>query len=252
MARSYAANDVIELPRMTAPAAHALGTALLAAGQKYGVPKSAKRAFDGLTTTHAALNDAMVLLASKKKYGPEVIEADRVIDNCWGGLKEWLGGWKRLPGAPQAARAAVVHDLLFSDGLGFIQLPYPEEWSESALRLQRLGGDDHEKAVADLGGKEFLTRLRAAHKAYGERLGITSATDATDPAAGTRRPQLDALGESLRKYVLKIAAHADEDDAGSEELVANLLKPLTEHRVNAASAAAEPTPPVVDTPTKPG
>jgi len=38
MGRSYTANDVIELPRMTAPSALALGAALLAAAQEFGYP----------------------------------------------------------------------------------------------------------------------------------------------------------------------------------------------------------------------
>lgn len=243
MGRSYTANDVIELPRMTAPSALALGAALLAAAEQFGAPKTAKRALDRLAAAHAALNDAMVALAQKKKYGPEVMAADRALDDCWAALGGWLGGWRRLPAAPQAARAGAVYDALFHDGLSFIQLPYAEQWSESALRLQRLGADDHEKTVAELGGREFVTRLRAAHRTYGERLAITSAAAASDPTVGTRRPQLDAFGETLRKYVLKVASHADEDDAGSEELVGNLLKPLVEHRARAASAAAEPAAP---------
>jgi hypothetical protein len=128
----------------------------------------------GVPRCHSELNDARVALAQKKKYRPEVVLADRVLDGCWAALGGWLAGWKRLPGAPQASRAGAVYDALFHDGLAFIQLPYVEEWSESALRLQRLAADDHEKTVAELGGKEFVTRLRAAHEAYGERLEITS------------------------------------------------------------------------------
>ncbi len=253
MGRSYTANDVIELPRMTAPSALALGAALLAAAQEFGAPRIAKRALDRLTATHGALNDAMVALAQKKKYGPEVVAADRALDDCWAALSGWLGGWRRLPGAPQAARAGAVYDAVFHDGLAFIQLPYVEEWSESGLRLQRLAADDHEKTVVELGGKEFVTRLRAAHKTYGERLEITSAGAASDPAIGTRRPQLDAFAQSLRAYVLKVASYAEDDDPASEELVGNLLKPLVEHRARATATVSDPATPTPggDTP-KPG
>lgn len=251
MGRSYTANDVIELPRMTAPAALALGAALLAAAEEFGAPRIAKRALDRLSAAHAELNDAMVALAQKKKYGPEVVLADRVLDGCWAALGGWLAGWRRLPGAPQASRAGAVYDALFHDGLAFIQLPYVEEWSESALRLQRLAADDHEKTVAELGGKEFVTRLRAAHKAYGERLEITSAGVASDPTLGTRRPQLDAFAQSLRAYVLKVASYAEDDDPASEELVGNLLKPLVEHRARATANAADASTPGGETP-KPG
>ena len=244
MSRSYTATDVIDLPRMTAASAHALGTAMLAAALEFGAPKPAKRALERLSVSFAELNAAMVALARKKKHSPEVIQADRVIDDCWGAFHAWLGGWKRLPGAPNALRAASVHDAVFLDGMGFILLPYAEEWSESGIRLQRLGEGDHEKVVADLGGKEFVVRLRAAHKTYGELLGITSAGTASDPTVGTRRPQLAAFGEVLRAYVLKVAAFADADDPASEALVANLLLPLVEHRDRAVAspAADSPTP----------
>jgi hypothetical protein len=253
MGRSYTANDVIELPRMTAPAALALGAALLAAAAEFGAPRTAKRSLDRLSAAHAELNDAMVALAEKKKYGPEVVLADRVLDACWAALAAWLGGWRRLPGAPQAPRAGAVYDAVFHDGLAFIQLPYMEEWSESALRLQRLAADDHEKTVAELGGKEFVTRLRAAHRTYGERLEITSAGAASDPTLGIRRPQLDAFAQGLRAYVLKVASYAEDDDPASEELVANLLKPLVERRARATANTADAPAPTPDGETpKPG
>nr|MBK7065950.1 hypothetical protein [Deltaproteobacteria bacterium] len=195
---------------MTAPSALALGAALLAAAQEFGAPRIAKRALDRLTATHGALNDAMVALAQKKKYGPEVVAADRALDDCWAALSGLLGGWRRLPGAPQAARAGAVYEAVFHDG---------SRSSSSLCRgvervrvwLQRLAADDHEKTVVELGGKEFVTRLRAAHKTYGERL-ITSAGAASDPAIGTRRPQLDAFAQSLRASRARRSLPRAEDD----------------------------------------
>nr|MBK7066249.1 hypothetical protein [Deltaproteobacteria bacterium] len=229
----------------------ALGAAPLAAAQEFGAPRIAKRALDRLTRARRSQRrDGRP--RAEKKYGPES-SPPTALDDCWAALSGWLGGWRRLPGAPQAARAGAVYDAVFHDGLAFIQLPYVEEWSESGLRLQRLAADDHEKTVVELGGKEFVTRLRAAHKTYGERLEITSAGAASDPAIGTRRPQLDAFAQSLRAYVLKVASYAEDDDPASEELVGNLLKPLVEHRARATATATDPAAPTPggDTP-KPG
>ncbi|MDB4927830.1 MAG: hypothetical protein JWM10_314 [Myxococcaceae bacterium] len=140
---------------------------------------------------------------------------------------------------------------LFPTGLGFIQLPYKEEWAESATRLKRLDEGGHEQAVGELGGREFLKQVKAAHKAYGEALDITASTDAApDTTGGTRRPQIDAFANALRGYVLKVASHADEDDTASGELVANLLKPLTEFRARSAASAEAATP--APDPAKPG
>jgi hypothetical protein len=246
MIRRYAATDVIGLPRMSAPAALALGAALASAAKKYGVPKPAERAAQRLTAAHGALDAALVTLAPKKGYGPEAIAADRIIDDCWGALHDWLHGWARLPRGPQRALAAGVIAAIFPTGLGFIQLPYREEWAESATRLTRLDEGGHEQAVVELGGKEFVKQVKAAHKVYGEQLDITASSDAApDAPGGTKRPQIDAFANALRAYVLKVASHADEDDAASGERVANLLKPLTEFRAR-STASAETTTPAPD------
>ena len=243
MSRSYAATDVIALPRMSAAHAFALGTSLIAAGRKKGVPDGAAKAFKRLERSSADLNEALLQAATDKSYGPEANAADRVVDNSWGALHDWLLAWKRLPDSGSATKAGEVHAAVFPDGLGFILKAFPEEWSQSHLRLQKIDRDGHATAITDLGGKEILGKIKAAHKTYGAVLGITSVAEA-DKAASARgkRVQLEGFVTALRDYVAKVAASAEPDDASSQQRAADLLAPLTEFKAKATGNNAPPAP----------
>ncbi len=254
MSRSYAADDVIALPRMSAAHAFALGTSLVAAAGKHSVPKSAAKAFRRLEDANGNLNQALLAAAADKTYGPEAVAADRVIDNAWGSLHDWLLAWKRLPDSPSAAKAGAVHAAVFPDGLAFIQKAFPEEWTQSQLRLQKIDRDGHGTAISDLGGKEILTKVKSAHKTYGSVLGITNVDEATKVSSGpAKRPHLDAFASALRDYVAKVAASAEPDDDASQQLATSLLAPLTDFKAKSAgtTAAAPATPAAAPEPAAP-
>jgi len=74
------------------------------------------------------------------------------------------------------------------------------------------------------GSKEpILDQLLAAHKAYGESLGIT--VEGQDPNIGLREP-LMAFIRYLRAYVVAVTAHTDPDSPTSGALADALLAPL--------------------------
>lgn len=238
MTRSYDAQDVIALPRLKAPGTHALGVALLSAAEPYELPKSLARTLGRLRGSVLSLGEALALVTPRGGYPPETVAADVVVDACAGALRSWLQGWAKLPGVSQAAQAQGVLDDIFKDGLDFTQIAYPDEWGEVGARLKTLHDKGHEETIEALGGKLFLVRLRAAHKTYGDLLGITEAKEAAAPKVRRREAYEATLG-ALREYVLKVAAHADEEDEASQELVRQLLRPLVELRARTARAAVD-------------
>jgi hypothetical protein len=87
----------------------------------------------------------------------------------------------------------------------------------------------------------FLKNLAAAHKEYGEALGITSAKAAT-PSGGNVAEPLTEAKEALRKYLLQVSAYADDTDPTTTELTEALLAPLAEWQSPARKASSDDAP----------
>lgn len=117
--------------------------------------------------------------------------ADMAVDNAWAALEGRLASFARLPleQYPKAKRAAELLDLLFHDGLTFLQLAYAEEWAESEQRLKMIDAQKLEADIDALAGPEFLAEVRRTHALYGKALGITGPC-----RRPTRRLLLSALG----------------------------------------------------------
>ncbi len=240
---------IVTLPVLKATEAHTLGTTLLTLAEVIEVPASAQPSLGRLRGTVEALGTALAAVAPRQGYGPEVMAADNTVDGCWSGMYHWLDGWRRLPGGPESGQAEAVLQDIFPTGIAFIQMTYMQQWSESEQRIRRLFKLGHDQTVLSLGGERFLTRLQAAHAAYGEALGITAAGEAPAVNEAARREPLLAFLRALREYVLKVAAYADPEIPGSDDLVARLLAPLTElqPRSNDTQVAVdEVKPPVVE------
>jgi len=129
--------------------------------------------------------------------------------------------------------------VLFPDGLKFTRLPYKQEWAEANAKIDRITSEGYDTEIAKLGGKPILDHLLAAHKAYGESLGITA--EGQDPnIVGVREP-LSAFSRYLRAYVVAVTAHTDPDDAASGTLADTLLAPLHKWQTYVTVAAPEAT-----------
>lgn len=247
MSRSFDAGSLINLPRLDAPGAVALGSALgtAAKGKQLGEPVHASL----LALEHATASLESALSARNKPQEPSVDRnaADVEEDAAWGALHGWLEGWSRVPRASQAGDAAGLLESLFPDGLSFTQLRYPVEWAEADARLKQLDGKGA-ATVAALGGQPLLDALRAAHERYGKAIGVTAAAPVPKPGVDLRTP-LDAFAAATRRYVLKVAGAVDESDADSVALGDALLAPLAEWPSKSASAgAAAPPAPAPDLP----
>ena len=169
-------------------------------------------------------------------------QADRAIDVAFSALYDFLTAFSKLPeGTPQRDSAQALLNVLFADGLRFTILSYVKEWAEASARLQRIADDKLDAPIKALGGEVFLKNLAAAHKEYGEALGITSAKAAT-PTVSTVAEPLTEAKEALRKYLLQVSAHADDTDPTTTELTEALLAPIAEWQSPTRKASSEDAP----------
>lgn len=241
MPRAFDPQTLIQLPVMDVGGAAALGEALAtaAAGQKK-LPAPIARARGRLAAAAAKLKKTIAgRVAPPGADSPRARAADRREDAICRALFTWLSGWALIPDpVDEAETARTIRAALFSEGLKFTQLPYKLEWSEVEARVTTLSEKKLDAKVAKLGGARFLTVLRAAHADYGAALGITAAPPTPEKPA--LRKAFDAFAAALRTYVLKVAAHVEEDNPATAKLAAALLLPLTEWPKRARSAADKP------------
>ncbi|WP_437826259.1 hypothetical protein [Sorangium sp. So ce1153] len=240
----YTASEVIQLPRFTAVGAMALGEQLLSAAKpvKKQLAKGIARVLAALSSRHGELASALrdqVSLAEGGEESEDAVQCDRVLDNCWSALNDFLTAFTKLPpGAPEVAEASALKAALFTGGLKFLQLTYVLQWSESELRIQRIHKNGLDARIEALGGKRFLAALEAAHAAYGKALGVTAPAAAAAGAPPSVREALDAFTEALRAYVIKVMGAVEPDEPETQELADRLLAPLASWSVGPSGRGA--------------
>jgi hypothetical protein len=241
MDRSFEASDLVQLPTIGVAGAIALGTELATQVSASGkLPAPIAKAVATLNASHLALRDAAQgrLPDASMLEGASVREADRTLDAAWSSAFDWCTGWSKLPLELNAAKVAIARGLLvslFPTGLKFTQIQYKLEWSESQTRLDLIDREQLGASFDALGGEAFLKTIRAAHKAYGEALGLTKAK--TEAASPSLREPLDAFLAALRVFVVRVSAHSDPEVPGSAELAKKLLAPVARWRSAQAGAA---------------
>jgi hypothetical protein len=262
MSRSFSSSNLVQLPRLGASETSVLLTELAttAAHEREQIgdkklPPAIERSHRRMIAAHQALSKALLPAPPSEADPARRRQADGVIDNAWSAAYDWTSGWSKLPDSahPQVVVARTLQQLVFADGLGFTKLPYKVEWQESKTRLEAIDRDGHEETFKLLGGLPFLTEIRRAHVAYGEALGITQVVAPTESQVSALRTARDAALDALRDYTTKVAAHADPEEEGSEQLSERLLRPLTSwettHRESPKASAT--TPPAPATPPAP-
>lgn len=244
---SYSAADVIQLPRLQASGAMALGEQLLSAARphKKMLSKSIAKARDALETQHTLLTDAIRdQVVPEPEGGVDTVQLDRNLDSCWSGLNDFFTSFTKLPGVPQAVEAASLQAAVLPGGLKFILLPYELEWAESETRIQRMEKNKLNARIEALGGGIFLQSIASAHSAYGKALGMTTPTTPGTTPPSIREP-LDGFAAALRTYIVKVMGYVEADEPETQVLVDKLLAPLAAWDIGPApKAAAVATPPV--------
>lgn len=228
----YTPVDLVQLPRLPATGARALGQQVLSAADHVKpFPKGLLKARGRLAAAYDGLQSAVLAqfgagTAEARDDEPAVQELDRILDNCWAGLDDRLLGLSRLPvGTAGVPEAAALRKRLFPGGLSFLKLPYKLQWSESQVRLDLIEKEGLGASVDQLGGKPFLPAIRQAHAAYGDALGMTQPLPEA-AAVPLVRGALDTFAEALRAYIVKVMATVDDDDPASQVVADALLAPL--------------------------
>ena len=242
MSRSYEPSDIVQLPRLGVPDATALGASMATRARAVdSLPPLVAHSF---TRLEDALDDLRVA-AQVRVVGVEsgaARESDRVLDSTWSATHQWCLGWCRLPPLPRhfesIQAATTLRDRLFADGVKFILLKHRVQWFESQTRLDIIEDEDLGPLFAQLGGASILEGLQEAHEAYGKALGITAISEDDAPAASLRE-HLFAFLDALRRYVIQVSAHADQDDAEARELAAALLAPLRDWQSTPVTSSPE-------------
>lgn len=251
MDRSYAAENLIALPRLSAREVVVIITEIKTAALQAlvvlhlkALPASIQRALDRTLLAQAAL-DAVLAPQTSEGDTQAKRKADRVVDNGWAALFAWLNGWCLLPPErnPHLDEMLALRDLVFGkEGLQFTQLPFKIEWHESKARLDAIARDGHDKSIKKLGGAPFVDHLLEANDTYGKVLGITRVLPETTEA-DLRAKQLAAM-DAIRVFVTRASAHAEPEVEGSEALSKSLLAPIVrwESRPVAAGDEGDATP----------
>lgn len=229
MSRSYAPSDIVALPRLGVSDGIALGAAMSTRAHAVApLPPLVAHSFTRLEDAH----DELRVAAQVRVVGVEsgvAREADRVLDSTWSATNQWCLGWCRLPPLPRhfenIQAATTLRDLLFADGVKFTMLKYRVQWVESQTRLDIIEDEELAPLFDQLGGASILAGLQEAHDAYGKALGITAVSEDDAPTSSLREV-LFAFLDALRRYVIQVSAHADQDDVEAQNLADTLLAPL--------------------------
>jgi hypothetical protein len=246
MQRSFSALDLVTVPRSSAGLAIALGTALLTRAQaEPALPPVFVRPLKRLAEEHGALCSAHEAQLDEPADDTAAIgEADQQLDSAWGGLQGFLISNTKLSASPagveRGERARMVLEVIFPDGLRFVNLPYREQWAESKRRLAKLGEPKVAEHVKALGGEPFVEAIEAAQERYGEVLHLTKPKKA--PSQAKVREALDRMLAAVRSYVLRVANYLDEneDDAAAQALGYALLAPITTWKSSGTGRKAPP------------
>jgi len=175
---------------------------------------------------------------------------DTALDVAWRALYLRLNAYGALPVErhPQARRALDLVGILFPTGLGFLTLPYSEEWAESEKRLTTIAQQKFAKDLDTLCGPEFLANVKIAHEAYGEALGITQATEPGAAAPAAAAP-VRMLQIAIAAYARRVLGEVDEDEPHTVLAAQTALRPYEDFRKLAARRGkpddpAEPEEPI--------
>ena len=223
--REINCNNMVVLPMLSALTAVVLAEQLITHARKEEtLPPFIERMLLRLEAAVAGLK--VQIQPRAEEDTEEKRRADRALDNAWRALNQWLGALVLMPSdsLPHWEKLQMLYNLLFSDGMTFINISYREQWAESDTRLSAVAEGAYDTAIAESGGAPLFDHLKAAHETYGNVLGI-SAAKASKASPAIRETYLVLL-DTVRAFIVKAVAWADPEEPGSEALSDRLIAPL--------------------------
>ena len=220
-------NQYTTIPTRTPAATLSLYRALVAAAGEQPVPAVSNRLakMHGKATT---LQKAWID-ANRPDDSENVRTYDIALDRRWGALRNRVAPWAESEDEEFGERAEQLIELLFPTGLDFLNLPYAEQWAQSERRLQLIVDDGLEADINELAGERFLKRLREAHLAYGEVLGITKKKD-VDVDSTSVLDSLRSLRSAIAGYARLVLGLVEDDDPKSIAEAEAALEPILRFR----------------------
>jgi hypothetical protein len=221
------AQGLVELPKLDAGGAMTLVEALLTRfKQEEELPRAVADAAKRMKQAMIALGEAMRARFDAGNQ-EDRSEAHRSAASRWKAVHDLLEAWAALSEEGEKSNLARrLLSALFAEGLAFTRPPFRSAWSEAEQRLTWLSEQDLDGAFVELGGAEFLEGLRAAHKRYGEVLGVKKANELRE--LPSLREPFDELLSRVRKYAVQVIALGELEVSGSREQSLRLLAPLME------------------------
>jgi hypothetical protein len=222
--REINSNKMVTLPLLNALTAVVLAEQLITIALQQALPLLVERALLRLKAAVEALKAQMQ--PREEADSKEKRLADRALDNAWRSLHQWLGALILMPSSSLPARDQLqaLYDLLFYDGMLFINVSYREQWTETETRLKAIADGGYETVIAENGGAPLLAHLEDAQVKYGKVLGIRAPLDVKKSPA--IRENYRVLLDAIRSYVVKAVAWADPEEPGSEALSESLIQPV--------------------------
>jgi hypothetical protein len=169
----------------------------------------------------------------KEQVGPhartDVRPIARRIDRAWSSIRDRLVAYESLPeDGEDRIRAMAILEVLFPDGLEFLNLAFVREHAESEKRIELIDDRGLGKQLDVLVGKRFLAELRATQRAYGDALGIKKASAQPAPTVLVS-DHLRALMEAISRYALQLLAYASHEP-NKREAIVFALAPIDDFR----------------------
>jgi len=214
--------SLIELPRVDAQEALALGKQLLAAADKQ---KSLPVLPDAVKETRDEVDDACKGLEAELKVGPAVgtptkKEADRREDAAIVGAHTILVGWAMLAEfLAEGQTAQQLQDRLFPEGVKFVQQRYETEWTIVETKLKTIADESLDTKLAALGMGPVLKFLQDTHQVYGAVLGTTATLEEPAEIGKARTAVLDAIRAHVIQAMAQVKKAKPETQAFADELL---------------------------------
>ena len=141
-----------------------------------------------------------------------------------------LGGLARFEGEEKAARAKRLIERLFAEGIAFLNLSYERELVVGETLLKRIDDEGLEAEIVDLTDAIVVPYIRTAQADLADVLGL-GPSDGERANTRAMADALDALSESIARYVRILAGETDERDPASLAIFEKaVVGPLDEHR----------------------